>query len=343
MRKWAENIVKHDETARSSTKGSPAEFLETMRDNLMQQALSVTGFAFKDIAPLRKHGDRITMYQPGTVYKEIRILISLGILERIKVDGKTKYRLSSSIRALDAKHAALVIDTINNIEYRIGRTTNPLQRYEIPEERDRQFVKELVRNAVDIEKTQYLPDILPPATAENGRYYTIRYNEKKLSSLGLDAALSRSIFKAYATLLRARLGGAERLVLRTNNSARQPLVSVECYNDAGRTGAPIGRGHVNIAPGAFREESILRIINMADMAFAVSNIPLEPKRGEIDQYARLISFIQSQYRELTGRDISLEEILRDDRIITLPAMRPLPFERLKEYYEFTIRQLEQAA
>jgi len=317
-------------------KGSPAKFLETVRDKLLEQALSENGFAFKDASSLRD-------YHPSTIYKEIEILISLGILERVKVDGKIRFRFSATIRALDTKHAALLIDTINNIEYKIGKKNNPLQRYEIPNKKDKQFVEELVQNTIDIEKTIYMFDILPPVSTDTGRYYTIRYNENKLSDLGIDSALSKAIFNAYITLLRARLGGAERVELKTNNSVKQPIISVECYNNIGRTGAPIGKGNVNIKDGAFEKDSILRIINMANIAFAVSNIPLQPKQGELDQYSRLISFIQNQYRELTGKDISLADILKDDRLIILPAIRPIPFERLKEYYEFTIKQLEQAA
>ena len=318
-------------------KGSPAKFLETVRDNLLEQALSENGFAFKDVAPLRK-------YHPSTVYKEARILISLGILERAGADNKTRYRFSDSIRALNAAHAGLLIDTINNIEYKIGIKQNPLQRYEIPDEKDREFVKALVLNTIDIENAKYMLDtLLPPARADKGRYYTIRYNENKLSDLGVDAVLSKSIFNAYVTLLRAKLGGAERVEVKTNNSEKQPLISVECYNNIGRTGEPLGKGHVNIKDGAFETGSLLKIINMANIAFAVSNIPLQSKQSELDQYSRLISFIQNQFMELTGKDISLEEILRDDRIIILPAIRPIPSEDLKKYYEFTIKQLEQAA
>ena len=82
---------------------------------------------------------------------------------------------------------------------------------------------------------------------------------------------------------------------------------------------------------------------MADIAFAVSNIPLQSKKDELDQYSQLLSFIRNQFMELTGKDISIEDILRDDRIVTLPNIRPIPAERLREYYEFTIKQLERAA
>ena len=179
--------------------------------------------------------------------------------------------------------------------------------------------------------------------SENGRYYTIRYNENKLSELGIDAALSKAIFNAYVTALRTKLGGAERVEVKTNNSPKQPIIAVECYDNISRTGNPIGKGNINIKDGAFEKGSILRVINMANIAFAVSNIPLQPKQGELDKYGQIISFIQNQYRELTGKDISLEEILRADRLITLPAIRPIPFERLREYYEFTVKQLNQAA
>jgi hypothetical protein len=82
---------------------------------------------------------------------------------------------------------------------------------------------------------------------------------------------------------------------------------------------------------------------MANMAFAISNIPLGTKNGQADGYSSYISFARSLYKELTGRDITPEEMLKDDRLITLPAIRPMALDKLPEYYELTVKQLAQAA
>ena len=87
----------------------------------------------------------------------------------------------------------------------------------------------------------------------------------------------------------------------------------------------------------------LRVIDMANMAFALSSIPLKLADGGFEQYGGLESFIENQYRELTGLDKSISEILRDGRMVNLPAIKPIPPGKLREYYERTIKQLAQAA
>lgn len=326
-------------TAKKEIKGSPAKFLEMVRDNLLEKALSVAGFTLKDMAPYKK------FYFP-VIDNNIRTLIELGILEKVVSAGRAKFRFSAAIRALDAKHAALLIDVINNIEYETRATKHPLQ-YKISKKRDMLFVKQLVRNVIDIEKTQYLTDILPQAVTGEGKYYTVRYNAVKLKNYairaGMDADLFKELLEMYVRMLKVRLGAEERVELKPSGSTWQPLISVECYNGRAKTGDPYGKGNVNIEAQEIDRNSTLRIIDMANMAFAVANIPIGSKEGELDQYSRLISFIQSQYRGLTGKEISLAEILHSNRMIILPAIRPIPFERLKEYYEFTIRQLAEAA
>jgi len=339
-------------SAQRKPNGSPAEFLETARNNLLEQALNENGFAFEDIAPLRKYDKEgngvLVEYDPSTVYKEIRILISLHILERIKVDGKNRIRFTAAIRSLDIKRAGLLIDVLNNIEYKIGEKDNPLQRYEIPKKKDVLFVKELVRNVIAIENAQHIPDILPSVPTDEGRYYVPRYNESKLRDyalkLNMDIDVFRRLLDLYVRLLRLKLGGVERVDdPKPTSGANQPLISMECYSSLTKTPKTlIGEGHVNI-DSEIDKDSTLRLIDMASIAFAVSNIPLKPAQGELDQYSRLISFIQTMYKELTGKDISREKILRPNRIITLPNIKPITFDSLRKYYEFTIKQLEQAA
>lgn len=207
---------------------------------------------------------------------------------------------------------------------------------------------ELADTAVGIKNTQYLVGILPPATEDESEEYIIRYNEKSLqdyeTKAGIEAGTLEKLLNAYVDLLGMKLGGKDRIKLKpssSTNSKRQPLISAEYYH--GPNKALTGKGHVDIEGEELEKYSTLRILEMANMAFAIANIPIEQMPGELDQYNSLISFIQNQYKELTGKDISLEEILRPDRIIILPPAKSIPPEKLREYYELTIQQLRQAA
>ena len=202
--------------------------------------------------------------------------------------------------------------------------------------------------AVGIKNTQYLLGILPPAAEDESEAYIIRYNEKSLQDYetraGIEAGTLKKLLNAYVDLLGVRLGGKDRIKLKpssSTNSKRQPLISVEYYHGLNKT--LTGKSHVDIEGEELDKYSTLRILEMTNIAFAIANIPIEQTPGEIDRYSRLISFIQNQYKGLTGKEISLEEILRPDRIIILPPIKSIPPEKLSEYYELTIKQLKQAA
>lgn len=321
-------------------KGSPAKLLETVRDRLMDKAMSKEGFAFKEIARSRR-------YHPSTIYREIRTLVSLGILERVNPGGVATIRFTAAVRALGVARAAALIDSVNAIECGIGKSARPLDRYEIPEAEDLAFVKELVRNIICIEGAGRLAETAGPSDEREARRYVVRYNEDKLRDyamkLGVDAGRFRELFELYVRALRLKLGQAKAVDgPKPIGGKDQPLISVECYK--GPAGAaPLGRGQVDIGSGAIESGSTLRIIDMANIAFAVSNIPFDANREDLDRYERYIEFVREAVRDMTGKDISVDDILKGERLITLPAIRPIPFDRLKEYYEFTIRQLAQAA
>lgn len=202
--------------------------------------------------------------------------------------------------------------------------------------------------SADIENTQYLVGILPPAAKDESGKYVIRYNEKSLQDYEMRARIGAGtlgeLLNAYVDLLRVRLGGKDRIKLQPSSSTdskRQPLISAEYYHGPNKT--LIGKGHVDIEGEELEKYSTLRILEMANIAFAIANIPIEQMPGELDQYNSLILFIQNQYKGLTGKEISLEEILRPDRIIILPPAKSIPPEKLREYYELTVQQLRQAA
>ena len=202
--------------------------------------------------------------------------------------------------------------------------------------------------AVGIKNTQYLLGILPPAAEDESEAYIIRYNEKSLQDYetraGIEAGTLKKLLNAYVDLLGVRLGGKDRIKLKpssSTNSKRQPLISVEYYHGLNKT--LTGKSHVDIEGEELDKYSTLRMLEMTNMAFAIANIPIEQMGGELDRYSRLISFIQNQYKGLTGKEISSEEILQPDRIIILPPIKSIPPEKLSEYYELTIKQLKQAA
>jgi hypothetical protein len=328
--------------AKISDKGSPAKLLEVIRDNLMERAVSGEGFVFEDAARLRN-------YHASTVYKEIQILSDLGVLERVKDGASSRLRFAGKIRSLGAGRIPALIDSILATEYRIGNTGKPLDRYEIPDRRDLDAVRELINNTVGIESARCLAELPAPGAEDGGRYYVVRYNDEKLAEyarrLGIAESTFRDIMKMYVRFLRLRLGGSDRVdEPKPTGGARQPLISIECHNSAARTEATlIGRARVSLDGDLPEKGAALRIIDMANMAFAISNIPLGTKNGQADGYSSYISFARSLYKELTGRDIPPEEMLKDDRLITLPAIRPMALDKLPEYYELTVKQLAQAA
>lgn len=208
---------------------------------------------------------------------------------------------------------------------------------------------EFADTAVGIKNTQYLLGILPPAAEDESGKYVIRYNEKSLQDYemraGIETGTLEELLNAYVDLLRVRLGGKDRIKLQPSSSTdskRQPLIAAEYYHGPNKT--LIGKGHVDIEGEELDKYSTVKILEMANMAFAIANVPIEQTPGELDQYNILIiSFIQNQYKGLTGKEISLEDILRPDRIIILPPAKSIPPEELREYYELTIQQLRQAA
>ena len=163
--------------------------------------------------------------------------------------GKPRLRLSAAIRSLGIKLASLLIDAINGIEYDIGMTSRPLDRYDIPVSHDRVFVRELVRNVIGLESAGFLVDMAIHKGRADTRYYTVRYDESRFKAYALRLDMAPDAFDRimdwYVKLLAARLGGSDRVKLLPSGGRDQPLISVQCYDDPGRTGNVIGEGNVN--------------------------------------------------------------------------------------------------
>ena len=329
-------------------KGSPAKLLDHLirHPNLLKEMLGDNGISMERANAYRRNPNTKKRYSPTTQKKEFEMLVATGIF--VPMEGSSNYRFDDAIRDIyNHSNASFMrlIDNVCAIEYKIGKKSNPLDRYEIPDVNDRLLVKELVRNLCEIENIQYLLDA---AKEDEDKCYVVKYNENRLQdyerSAGIKEGFLKMLLDNYADVLRIRLGEKDKVEIKpssSTNSRKQPLISVECYHK--QTNVLIGKGHVNIEKESLDKDSLLRIIDMANIAFAVSNIPLESKESELNKYNPLIFFIQNRFKELTGKDISLEDILKDDRIIKLPAIKPVPADRLPIYYELTIKQLEQAA
>ena len=343
----------------TKTEGSPAKFLETLRDNpaLLRKVRSDEGFTVKEVIPLRKREegagvveDDKTHYSPSTVYKEAEVLEALGIIE--KVDGYNKranpnYRFSDPFIGPNQAYTLSLIDAVNRIEDEIGKRNMPLHRYDIPEDKypnERAFVRELVNSDVDIESAAYLvSNALPRAPSKpDTRHYVARYNKSKLDEYrarnGIrDEKFSpEALLKKYVEILRRK--GID-IELKASRSKRQGLISVECYTSKSDT-KPIGKGHVDIKGDLYCQP--LRIIGMFNMALAASNIRKNTPYDKMNSYERrFISFIKHQCKAITGIDISEDEIL--EFIKELPPASAIPVDKIEEYYRLTIEQLRQAA
>ncbi len=337
--------------ASKTTKGNPAKFIETAQrhQELLDKMCSEEGVTIKDILSYRISDDNI---KRSAVYKEAQILRYLGVLIRVeKYNAKTspRYKFSGAFIVPDKARTKLLLSAVSNVQYKVGIKEEPLQRYDIADKKDMDFVAELVRAAAGIEKAKYLSEVTAPAAAGDlERCYTIRYDADRLKDYeiksGIEPGTLKILLDAYADLLRMRLGGKDRVDLKPSSSTKgktQSLISVECYNR--QTGAVIGKGNINIDADELEKDSILRIVEIANIAFATSNIPLKPGQDELDKCGALISFIQDQYKELTGQEITPEKILQENRVIILPVIKRIPAEKLREYYELSIKQLEQAA
>jgi len=147
-------------SAQGYSKGSPAQFLNTVRndDDLLQAFLSEEGFRTKDIVEKRTNQDG-TPYHPKTVQKEVKVLRDLEIL--VQVEGRRGYyRFSDDIQSLVGEDSGegkrsiqILIDQINSIHHLVGEKGDPraLNRFDIPASKVGE-VKEIVSGFIETNK-----------------------------------------------------------------------------------------------------------------------------------------------------------------------------------------------
>ncbi|MBF0216972.1 MAG: hypothetical protein HQL30_08280 [Candidatus Omnitrophica bacterium] len=342
--------------------GSPARFLNTVVEDhdIFDKAMSAEGFTVKELLPLRKTDDGV---KKSSVYKEVEILLDLGVL--VKTDGHNKntnpaYRFSDSVsRGRDKKEIARLLNNLLGIEYRIGKTRNPLGRGDIPKDdnplkSERVFVRELVRSSTDMETSASLADkVLAPVGRGAGNYYVIRYDKERLDEYARNAGIDGSsrftpefLIKRYVDLLRSKLGNAKNVKLigsPAERDGKKCLISVMCYEGPGKTPEErIGEGHVDI--GGDIDTGALRVAGMLNLALALSNIPEKGvKMTGIDKYSALKDFIKFQYRELTGEPCPEVLFKYPNSVIVLPAPVKMAVDKIEEYYKISVQQLYKAA
>lgn len=351
-RKDIEDIMKHL-IERAKTEGSPAAFLKTLERNqsLLEKALSDTGFTVKEIKKYRI-GPNKAEFSDTTVYKEVEVLKSLGIIEKVEAynpKANAAYRLSNYFRGKELGRIKTIIDGIISIEYAIGKTNEPLWRYDIPEKTDRRFVKELVKNVVSIENAANLWEEMFPAKLNTGKYYVIRYDRDRLRSYAMQSGIDKNLspeklLTYYADLLNINAQDKARVKVKPISSKEgKGLISVSCYKNSDLSPSSlVGESHIDME-GSLEGQTI-NILGMLNITLAASNIPsktLTP--DDRSEYERIILFVQEQYKLMTGERLSVETLLSPTRQLILPRAMPINIEKLNDYYRLAIRQLMQSA
>lgn len=212
---------------------------------------------------------------------------------------------------------------------------------------EQMMAEAITKTATAVDGALSIWGALFPANEKQDKYYAVRYDSDRLGDhQNKDEFSAATAIEAYADLARAWSGNPESIKIYKNpsrNSTEKPLISVKCYSDPSRSeDSLIGEGQVNIEGDI--EGQPLKITGMLNMAFAASNIPNDIADHDLtDGYRRLLSFIQGHFKDITGKELPSENMLKAIRSIKLDPITPIPVRRLEQYYLLTIRQLKQAA
>ncbi len=199
-------------------------------------------------------------------------------------------------------------------------------------------IENLVRMAYELSRRENKKDstLFPKEGEEKSvKYYTVRYNSKKISK---DA---EKLLKLYVeNKLSLFLHGEHRIKLEGSGNQDQGLIWVECYTQDHK----IGEAHVDIKE--YHDGEAFRIIGMLNMAFLASQIPSKIPPEDADKYELVKDIIKRQFVDLGGDMKAIEDALKDTVKgiwINLPHAAQVPINKTAEYYELTMKQLEQAA
>jgi len=192
---------------------------------------------------------------------------------------------------------------------------------------------------VEMEQASILLGDLVNAGLNEGRVYEIAYDTSRLSFA------QRQIVEEYIELIRAR---ADKPGNIRNRPFVRPIGSKEPLFQVRASGKSFsGEGHVDIADENNLENYFLRIPSMMNMALAASNIPDCSTDSDLEPYLPIISYIKTQYNNITGGVMELpkiaSEIVARLRFIPLPKPERVDPNLLDEYNRIAKDMLMSAA
>ena len=199
---------------------------------------------------------------------------------------------------------------------------------------------------IEIQRAVHIMNNIIPAELEKGKVYEVRYDKKRLRENAQISVNKESpaeaLLNEYVNCLRMRVREGDpneviKLIDHAGNEEKeQSLFSVTCYEDKAKNKV-VGKARINIE-GDIKGQP-LRVVGMLNMIFAASHIPNNTPVEELAKYEHLVSYIQSQYKEITGSDFLPKNLWQ----IVLPSIAPIPLYEMEQYYRLTIIQLQQAA
>ncbi|MFH1394575.1 MAG: hypothetical protein ABIH09_00255 [Candidatus Omnitrophota bacterium] len=185
--------------------------------------------------------------------------------------------------------------------------------------------------------------ILPNITDKNHKYI-IRYDKTRLQEYQSKFYLSNefspeSILNEYVTQLKLKVPAGkdpeEFIKLKEfdgkTEDGKEALISVEQLDGSGQR---VGTGNVNITGLDSIKQGAIRIVGMLNMAMAASGIP---DGADLSKYTKLVSYISDQYKLITNASFDPKMLFA---VIIIPAAEPIPANRLREYYELTLKNLQ---
>ncbi|MGD2278669.1 MAG: AAA family ATPase [Candidatus Omnitrophota bacterium] len=223
--------------------------------------------------------------------------------------------------------------------FRSERTSLDDSYPEFLERRSENTEEQDPRVPVDVDNVLELLKNIIPAHLEDGRVYTIRYDTARLTSGQVE------VIDEYVKCLKVRASNPRNIRVHPYSSRvgdKRSLIMVSCKGKGF-----FGEGRIDVKEEQAKEleKYILRIPLMLNIAIASSNIPDVESREELESYRRIIDYVQSQVKIITGGVLPLagshEEMLHALRnvTLTLPDADKVDHKYLIDRYNTQIREV----
>ncbi|MDD5439978.1 MAG: hypothetical protein PHS37_07315, partial [Candidatus Omnitrophica bacterium] len=185
------------------------------------------------------------------------------------------------------------------------------------------------------------------AKLNQGYKYQIRYNAQALRQYIAAAGLAakehnpEELIKLYAEALRVRARaegkGDDAVELVPGNGklddGRPSFVSISCFKDDQK----VGEGTVQLKE--LDKNLPYALVRLLNIALASAHIP---ENEDVNRYPWLVSFIKSQYKDLTGIDLKFEDYGKI-RYLVIDKIKPINVQQLQDYYKSVILQFAHSA